>query len=377
MGTAAESQAEHDAARLRSVLASSRRNIPAMAGDQRSSLMCRADAWTARSHTLDGDYALDDPVGQQLLRSLVAQRPEVADILRSWEPKAFVAAAPAAPAARAPSAAPPAQQRDWFSEYVLGDWGGHGVESEVVSAAVSPTNVLGNAVGAAGTAQVALQRTTQLQTMASLKAGAQRVASGGARTVVINEHMELYNANHGKGRPRVRLRIRGLKIAVLEPIAPEEAWRAGAKGAVQSMRWAQPVGAEMRAAGMIAGNTKWGSSLGKLAWATTKWGGGVLAFAPSLALDTYNSVQTQVDASGQRHVKFDSHGFAVRSATSQSGNALGFAAGVGVGILAGAALAATWPVLLIGLGAGIAVQVVWNSSGMAAETGNWVDHHVK
>ena len=114
---------------------------------------------------------------------------------------------------------------------------------------------------------------------------------------------------------------------------------------------------------MAAADARWARYAG---WATGKAGAGVLTFAPTLALDTYNSVQFELDATGNwRAAGFGSHKFLVDSAKSQSGNALGLGASVAVGAGLAAIGVVGAPVIVIGLLAGLAVQVVWNTSGGA------------
>jgi hypothetical protein len=96
-----------------------------------------------------------------------------------------------------------------------------------------------------------------------------------------------------------------------------------------------------------------------LRWTQGRVGGGVLAFAPSAALDLYNA--TEVDRRS-REFSFNGGQFLVDSARSQSGNLAGFAGGlVAVAVFSGVVAGA--PLVLIGLGAGVFVQVVWNWSG--------------
>ena len=215
---------------------------------------------------------------------------------------------------------------------------------------------------------------TTRSTVGKLADGAEKVAAG-AKRVVINEFMELYNANTGKGRPRIRLRIRGMKISVLEPIAAEDAWRAGQKGAVMSAKWA---GVEARAAavGNLAAKARWGGSLGKLAWTTTKVGGGVLAFAPSAAIDAYKDLHFAVDAHGRRQLT-GMHHFLVDEATNQSGNAVGFGTTVAVGMIATAAgvtAIAGAPVVLIAFGVGLVAMTVFNYFEVNKKIGAAADH---
>ena len=84
-------------------------------------------------------------------------------------------------------------------------------------------------------------------------------------------------------------------------------------------------------------------------------GGGVLAFGPTLALDLYYN--TSRDANG---LHFDANKFGRDQLKNQSGNAVGFAAGVIVGIFFGASA----PVIIAGFIAGFALQMVWNAYGM-------------
>ena len=95
-------------------------------------------------------------------------------------------------------------------------------------------------------------------------------------------------------------------------------------------------------------------------------GRGVLAFAPSAALDLYNA--TEVDLR-TREFSFNGRQFLVDSARSQSGNAVGFAGGlVAVALVGGFAAGA--PLVVIGLVGGVFVQVVWNWFGAADGSAN-------
>lgn len=127
-----------------------------------------------------------------------------------------------------------------------------------------------------------------------------------------------------------------------------------------SARWA---GVETRAAATLAAETRWGSSLGKLAWTGTKWGGGILAFAPTLAIDAYKDLHWRADARGNHGL----HQFLMDEATNQSGNAVGFVTTIGVtsavAFFGGAALAASAPVVLVAFGAGLVAMVVFNKMG--------------
>lgn len=92
--------------------------------------------------------------------------------------------------------------------------------------------------------------------------------------------------------------------------------------------------------------------------------GGVLAFEPSAAIDFYASYTS---TSGAVNVSKE---FAIRSARSQSGNALA----LGAGMLAVAAVGAVGaPAILLALGTGIVVQTAWVTfSGRREAAGNLV-----
>jgi hypothetical protein len=103
---------------------------------------------------------------------------------------------------------------------------------------------------------------------------------------------------------------------------------------------------------------------------------GLLAFGPSAVIDFANSIEKSGDSSSVNW-----RGFAVRSASSQSGNAAGFAAGAiftGVtGFFAGAVVAGSLPVLVIAFGFGLVVQAAWNFAGNQDKAANWVEDRLK
>ncbi|MCW7540922.1 hypothetical protein OOT46_24170 [Aquabacterium sp. A7-Y] len=368
MTTGAQRAAQQEAAQFKFKVQEHRRDVAARPVPPGTVGVCRADGWDVSTEHLNGDFDLDTPVGQELLRRLIAQQPSVLDSLRTWDSVAAVPSmtAPSRPAPARPGPRPENDLPPWLHDYLFGQWGGNGLGSETRAATVGPGNVVGNALGAA---QTAAYLGMQGQTASRLAAGAQQIASGAARTIRINSFIELYNANQGKGRPRLRLRIRGLPVTVATPIAGFASWRSNAKGTVHSTRWANPTGQQMRSAGVVAAETRWTRSMG---WATGKVGTGLVTFAPTAALDAWNSVEFDIDAAGQRRFRsFDTHKFLISSARNQSGNAAGLAASVAsvplaVAIAGWAGLSIVGaPLVLIGLAAGIAVQVLWNQHGGA------------
>lgn len=304
-------------------------------------LECRrnnVDVWSVAPQTLSGDYDLDGPVAKAIVSRVNA-----------------------------------AAQPDWFQELILGN-SGSGFANELKSATIGPGNILGNSMSAM---QASAYAYTQRQTGKALADGAQRVSSGSARTVRINEFMELYNANPGKGRPRLRLRIRGMPMSVVSPVVYPEQVRANLRTGNSSARWSQATREQVRRAGVAAAEGRWQRTMG---WGTGRVGTGILTFVPTLALDIYRNIKFDMNATGlSRLAGFDRHAFSVDSARNQSGNAVGWAAGAGstaaVAMLAArgvgvAAMMAGWPVVLLGLGVGIAAQIVWNTSGMADASAN-------
>lgn len=329
---------------------------------------CAADGWDLTSDRLNGDFDLDTPVGQELLRRLLAQQPSVVDTLRTWQPSLPTASRiPLKTATPRPGPGPRPEDDlpEWLRSYLFGQWGGSGLGSEIRAGAVGPGNIIGNGLAAT---QTAAYIGMQGQTAARLNAASAQVASGAARTVRINEFMDLYNANQGKGPPRLRLRIRNLPVTVAAPV-PGAAWRTNGKGTTHSTKWASPTGAQTKGASVMAAETRWNRGMG---WSGAKVGTGLITFAPTAALDAWSSIEFDVDASGKRHIRsFDTNKFLVTSARNQSGNAVGLAASV-IAVPSAVVIAATVgltvagaPLVIIGLLAGVAMQVVWNNYGGA------------
>jgi hypothetical protein len=322
---------------------------------------CAADGWDLCTETLNGEFDLDTPVGQDLLRRLIVQQPSVLHTLQTWEPSVPLARVPM----RTTAPRPEDDMPPWLRDYLFGQWGGAGVQSEIRSASVGPGNIVGNGLAAA---QTAAMMGMQGQTAARLNEASRQIATGASRTVRINQFMDLYNANQGKGAPRLRLRIRNLPVTVAAPI-PGAQWRTNGKGTAHSTRWTTPTANQVRGAGTVAAENRWARSMG---WSSGKLGTGLITFAPTAALDAWSSIEFDMNAAGKRHIRsFDTNKFLITSARNQSGNAVGLAASmasvpVAVAIAAGLGLTvAGAPLVLIGLATGIAVQVVWNAAGGA------------
>ncbi len=252
--------------------------------------------------------------------------------------------------------------------------------AQAVDASVGPGSVIANTTAAVNAAtQAVLQRNARL----NLQRMHERIAAGTLRSARINAHMTLYNANQGKGRPRVRVRVTNLPVKVMTPIGlANGAWRTNRAGTTHSAAWRDPSPATVNRAAAVASEMSWNARMG---WLTGRTGTGIITFAPTAAIDAWNSAEWDVDTAGRRHYqRMDWDEFAVRSARNQSGNVVGVVAGtvattalakgaLGVGVAAAVAGA---PLVLIGLAVGITAVFVWNATGMSDRVGDWTERQL-
>jgi hypothetical protein len=229
--------------------------------------------------------------------------------------------------------------------------------SEGKNATAGPGNVLGNA----NEVKKAINAAVDKRTSDALQAAVRAIKPGAANSSVkINQYMTLYNGNKtGKGRPRPRLRISGLPMQVITPALGEGARMAAQYGSASARARALGTSAlEAQRLGKFAAGQHWSKVA---SYMNGGWGGGVLAFAPSAALDTYKHVSRDV----QGDVRFNLNGFLIDSAKSQSGNAAGWVAGLIAAPIAVAFGLTAAPVILVSLIAGVTVQIVWGATGMS------------
>jgi hypothetical protein len=301
--------------------------------------LCRSDGWNISFQQLDGEFDLDEVLAKNVIASVQTSTP---------------------------SAVP----GSWLEQYLLGDVtgetgsGGRFV-SEFNNAAAGPGNILGNtnALKQAGNAHL------EKSTADALREAARRIETGAARSIKINEYMTLYNANKpGKGRPRPRIRIRGMPIQVVTPaLSPGMRTAASGVGVNAAMRSTEMLKAQRL--GGLAASSHWTS---KAAFLNGKVGGGVLTFAPSAAIDIYNSIER--DMSGD--MRFNRQKFVIASAKSQSGNLLGMAGGAVVAFAFAGSMAAA-PLIIVGLLGGITIQLIWGWSGGSDLAGSVVERALK
>lgn len=287
--------------------------------------MCRADGWNISYQQLSGEFDLDEVLAKNVVASVQASSPN-------------------------------AVAGSWLEQYLFGDVSGATgtgtrFNSELNNAAAGPGNILGNlnALKQAGNGGI------QKSTTEALQAAARRIEAGAARSIKINEYMTLYNANKtGKGRPRPRIRISNMPMQFVTP-ALDRGMRMAASGIGHNAAMRSTEMLKAQRLGTLAASRHWTSHA---AFLNGRVGGGVLTFAPSAALDIYNSIES--DMSG--NTRFNRQRFLIASAKSQSGNLLGM---VGGAIVIAAVGTAGAPLILAGLGAGFAIQLVWGWSGGA------------
>lgn len=328
-----------------------RANVAAMTHSRAG--MCMANGWDVSIETIDGDFELDAP----LLRRLFDPEATSGPSLRAAPPMAGGLSTPAGPSALEPYLFPP------LATAALGSSARYA--EEVPGAVYGPGNLLSN-VGSATAG--ALQGMGERAGARTLQQGVQAIMSRAAQRVVVAPGMALYNAAQPHQTPRVRLRVRGLPIAQVRAMVPGlggpvTQWRVNGPGTGASLRVRGMTAQQLRQTAILAGQERLPAGV---RWASGRVGGGILTFGPTAALDFYSAIETDLQT-GSR--SFNVQAFAVAEARNQSGNAVGFGAGMlvtGVAVVVGgAATAASAPVVLLALGVGLIAQVVWNAAGGA------------
>lgn len=327
--TAAEKQTFAQCSALDRLFAS-----PVSNGTIAYGMSCQVSTIDAFSSVLNEDFELDRPMALALAAQLVSTQPEQAVLLL---------------AATVPPDKRPTDDR--FVE-ALGD------------TLIGGGNLPGNVAGSTEAALRAHWKKGALKAFKSLTSGAQ------TSTIRLGPHITIEPRNIGKGGDlrkgaRLMVRVRGLPMTVVHSLPSPLISKAGGQfGAVR-------VGARdlqrMTQVGDALADARV-KSVGALKFASGRFGGGVLAFGPSAAIDLYHSANWN-DGS----MSMDWRGFGVRSAKSQSGNLVGFAAGAGAAagaVALGLVAAVGWPVVLVGLGAGLVAQVAWSSAGFDEDMEN-------
>ncbi|MDD5367122.1 MAG: hypothetical protein PHR30_17435 [Gallionellaceae bacterium] len=283
------------------------------------------------------EFALDGPVLAALLSNLAQSDPDAALQLM-------------VPAQALPGATVAQHQADQAFEPI---W--QSFQDSLVGGGNLPGNLHGNVEAALRAAW----RRQALQGFKNLRGGSQQAIALGSNVFMTARRI----GARGDIRPgaQIRVVVKNLPVSVVHqlpvPFGPSHGGRVG------QLR-AHPLDMKKMAAAADAIADARIKSTRFLRGASTRLGGGMLAFGPSAAIDFHASASFQ-----NGRLSFDRKEFLIRSAKSQSGNVVGVASGAAVAAGAvglGLVSAVGWPIILIGLGAGIVAQTVWGSTGMDA-----------
>ena len=327
---------------------------------------CGAPLWDVSSDVLEGDYGLDNALALKLSTELLPKQPRGS------------------------------AQRNLLEAYLLSEPGGETGSAEnifgnIIDAAVGPKSILSTTEGLFGVGNAAYAS----QTTRAIEQAQQRLLASKMASIRVNDYMTLYTANkRGRGRPRLRIKINKMPLRFVAPAFGMENLRELRNANTAEMlkknllpRWHSSGGfsAAMRAdmpgrMGELARNVHWSGetrfqflrkdlipALAKYDWLPkyTRTNG-LLAVAPSVAIDLYKSYDQEAGGINWRQ-------FGINSVKSQSGNAVGAAGGLLSGavyaFVAGAAVAST-PVVLATLLGGFAVQFIWGLGGWGDDLGS-------
>ena len=283
--------------------------------------------------TLDQDFELDTPVALALIPQLASTDPDAALALMTV-------------------LMPPRQSLpsdEYFNKML----------AALKDSTVGGGNVLGTFGASTEAALVAAWKRSASRHM-------QAILSGDAQSIKISPHVKIHAHKIGKAGDlrkgaQLIVRVTGLPTTVVRKLDVPFAIRPDARS------YAVRIGAR-DVARLEQGATAIAQARINSSQAVRFAKGGVLAFAPSAAIDFYASYTS---TSGAADLSKD---FFVRSARSQSGNALA----LGAGMLAVAAVGAVGaPAILLALGTGIVVQAAWVTLGGDDAAGDlvkgWLD----
>ncbi len=355
--SAAQMAAQGQAAPLLRQLQQHRQAVGSMVTSRAG--MCMASAWDVTSEHINGDFELDAPFVARLLEQ------RGGPTLRAMAPPAASPAPPGGPATLAQYLFPPSASAQLGSAQRY--------SQELPGALYGPSNLAANAAAASAGALQGLGERAGSQ---ALRDGVLAILERRVQTVTLAPGLELYNSAGPRQGPRVRLRVRGLPITTVRAMVPGTGgpvtqWRVNGAGTSASLRANGLTSQQLRQAAIFAGSERLPVGI---RWASGGVGGGVLTFGPTAVLDLYSAIEVDLQT-GQR--SFNHQSFLVSQARNQSGNALGFGAGMvvtGVALVAGgAAAAASAPVLILAFGVGLVAQVVWNAAGGA----DWAERQAR
>ncbi len=319
------------------------------AGQGSFNMACTPSTLDVFSTRLDGDYALDWPVLCALIPEMAAADPEGTALLLA---EAMGSDLPTNP-----------QQAEQVIDRLI---------REVRGATIGAGNLAGNLTTSA---EIALRAAWKAQARLGFRALITGKATG---SIKLSQYVTIESFRIGKGGDirkgaAIKVRIRGMPTTMMHALPSPVVLKAG--GQFGAMR-VNPTNnrALVSAADIIVSTRRQSSTFLRMAGA--KAVPGVLAFGPSAVIDLHDSTSW---SDGRASVNWK--GFAVKSAASQSGNAVGLAAGAlvtaGAGLAFGVVVAGSLPVLVVAFGVGLVAQVAWNYFDQDKAASRWVENLVK
>ena len=358
--SAAQQEAEVQARLAAQAIEEHRRWVQSLANSRAG--MCMASGWQAQVVPLDADLALDEPLLQRIL--LAAPRgPELRAAPLPRIPPPSNASAPGPSSLQsvlfAPPPAAPLRSGDRLGQ-------------ELSQAAFGPGNILGSTSDAL---EALAQGVNERRSARLLTEGVSAIREGSRKAVRIAPGVELYNSAKPKQPPRVRLRVRQLPITEVRAMVPTTGgpvtqWRVSRAGTQATLKVQGMTAQQMRNTAILAAEQR---APAMLRLASGRAGTGILTFAPTLLLDAYEALGTDLQTGART---FDAQKFLLAEARNQSANAAGLAAGMlftgAVVVFGGAAAAASAPVLVLALGVGVVAQAIWSWSGAGDRAEGWM-----
>lgn len=269
----------------------------------------KSSYWHISHETMNGDFALDEVLAQELASRVVSNNPGA----------------------------------DWLTAYLNNSPGPNaGFGEQLKDAAIGKSNMLGNV-------NASRQASEAVIAQSKINSATAKIVAGSAQRVKINSYMTLYNGDKSGIRvPRLRAEVTRLPIKVFSPLfSKEDMIRPISRGGFSAR------GKDVKDMTELAGLSS------KTRFFNGKVAGGVLTFAPTIAFDLYDSFYR--DANG--NYQLDRRQFLNNEIQNQSGNVAGWVGGAAAGALAISFGAVGAPVIVCVLIGGIVVQALWNWSG--------------
>lgn len=313
-------------------------------------MTCQAQpTFDAFDDVLNGEFELDDPVAAALFRQQADIDPDAVALM-------LAASVPPSELPKTSQAAETMFRRLW---------------GEIQDSTVGGGNILGNTASVSEAAVLGAWKRLASKGFSDLVSGKAEGAVRIGKHIVVTTHKIGLGGELRKGA-RLKVRISGMPMSVMQELPKPVMLTSSNK--VGAIRIGALDMSKANTSAHVVASTRWQSSKA-LRVLSGKPGVGVLAFGPSAAIDFYDSAEWR---DGRMEVNWN--GFAVRSAESQSGNLVGVVAGAGAAagaVAVGVVAAVGWPVVLVGLGAGVVAQVAWGYFGADKAAGRAVERALK